>query len=201
MLEWVIMSKMENFLPDEYRFETTVAEMYEPLVESLAECAESGDVIDLEAEFAREYTELWELSRTVTELLKSDTENFADVQAATYRGLSFGLQIVNDIISGPINKHLAKYVQKELLAHGDDMTEHLQADVQQYLAERPAIDGLIAAFMPEIDGAALCNHHAETAAGLMFMVCEREQAEHYLQVEVETLSIDSLKRHRYHQSE
>ena len=195
------MSKMENFLPDEYQFEKTVADMYEPLVESLSECVDEGDVIDSQAEFAREYTELWELSQTVTELLKSDSESFEEVQAVTYRGLSFGLQVVNDIISGPINKHLAKYVQKELLAGGDTMAEHLQSDVQQYLAERPAIDALIAAFMPEIDRASLSNHHAETAAGLMFMLCEREQAEYYLQAEVETLSIDSLKRYQSHRFE
>lgn len=186
------MSGMENFLPESYQFNTAVTDVREPLVDELYELAEElGDVIDPQAEFSRSYEGFWALSKMLTQMYRSDTEDEKQVQAVMYRAMNFGIQVVNNISSGKIEKISMKYWDDDSV-NEENRAIVMQADVQEYLAQRPAINSLIFSFMPEIDDTYLYNHHAEMAAGLMFMICENEQAEHYLKAQAEGLSPDSL---------
>lgn len=185
------MSGMENFLPESYQFNTALTEVREPLVDELYEFVEDlGDVIDPQAEFSRPYARLWELSGALAELYKSETEESEAVRVAMYRGMSFGLQVVDGIKNAPLQTISMKYLEGS--PEDVDYATILHTDVQEYLSQRPAIDRLIFSFMPEIDKTYLYNHHVELAAGLIFMMCEKEQAENYLQAQVEGLSPDSL---------
>jgi|GEM_PF-6310719 len=180
------MSGMEHFLPKEYQFETSLQEVREPLVDDLyGRTYENedalGDIIDPIREFSRPVEALWKLSEGFTRMYMLPNEDANAVQAATYRGLCFGLQVVDDIRVAPINRISIGYLAKA--ETGQDAAEMIDTDVAQYLEEHPRIRELLVSFAPDIDPTYQYRHHVDRAAGFAFMVCEREQADQYLAVQ------------------
>jgi len=185
---------MESFLPEEYQFETALAEGRESVVDELFEGIEANDnVISADIEFSDHFLELWSFSDALATLVKSETENEKEVQAVIYRSFCFAVQVLDKIQLCPFDTAaLGDMIQgsQNLEGAGDVIKE----EVQEYISRRPGLDSLLFSFMAEIDDKYLYDHHVETAAGLLFMLSEREQAEAYLEAESESLTPDILER-------
>lgn len=178
---------MENILPREHQFDAALDEVREPLVDTLWDAKEDlKDIINPTQEFARPYLELWNLSSMLSGMLKVQDETAEDIRVAVYRAMAFGFQVVDDIRCAPIQTLSMSYLGE--VFNNDDPVSTLRADVSEYLEDRPAISSLLYTFMPEIDESYNYSHHVETAAGLVFMLCEREQAEIYLRVRSDGLN-------------
>ena len=190
------MSGIEGILPQEHQFNESVRVFRDELVEQFVDEAErTGDVLDVNIEFGRSPQEVWELSGLLGEIFKSDDERTEEVQGAVYRGINFGLQVVDVVSDGPLrNISLSHWVQGDETISTEDLGTAICTDVQTYLGERPDVDNFISFFMPEVSGEAymLHEHHIETAIGLMMLICERNQAEAYLQARMESLEQDDI---------
>ena len=190
------MSGIEAILPRDHQFNETVRVFREELVEQFVDEAErTGDVLDVAIEFGRSPQEVWELSGVLSAMLKSEDERTEDVQGAVYRGINFGLQVVDVVSDGPLRSiSLQHWNEANEMMSAKEFGAVIYADVQTYLAERPDVDAFIGFFMPEVSGEAymLLEHHIETAIGLMMMICERNQAEAYLHARMESLSQDDI---------
>jgi len=183
------MSGMENMLPRENQFDASLAEVREPLVDGILEIKEKiKDVIDVDKEFSRPYLELWNLSGNLAKLLKGDGEDERDVHNVVYRGMSFGLQVVDGIRSVPMETLSLKYITE--IFNTTDASAKLQKDVNEYVDSRPNLASLLYVFLPDIDSTYNYHQHVKTSAGLILMLCEREQAEVYLKVQAQTLDHD-----------
>lgn len=190
------MPGIESILPQEHQFNESVRVFRDELVEQFADEAErTGDVLDINIEFARSPEDVWALSGLLANIFKSEDELSEEVQGAVYRGLNFGLQLSEAVMEGPLRSiSLGQWVQDENSLSAQELATAICVDVQTYLGDRPDVDALVGFFMSEISQEAymLHQHHIETAAGLMLMLCERQQAEAYLQARTELISLDDL---------
>lgn len=179
-------------LPRENQFDTLLAEIREPLVDGILEIKEiTEDVIDTDKEYSRPYLELWQLSGSLARLLKESDEDENDVRGVVYRGMSFGLQVVDDIRSVPLRTLSLRYISE--VFNTADASAKLQKEVKEYIDSWPNLASLLFTFLPDIDGTYEYHHHVRTSAGLMLMLCEREQAEVYLKVQSQTIGRDEVK--------
>lgn len=190
------MSGIEAILPRDHQFNESIRVVREELVEQFVDETErTGDVLDVAIEFGRSPQEVWEVSGALGAMLKSPDERVEDVQGAVYRGINFGLQVVDAVSDGPLRSiSLQHWTEAGETMSAEELGGAIAADVQTYLAERPDVDAFIGLFMPEVSGEAyiLLEHHIETAIGLMLMICERNQAEAYLHARMESLSQDDI---------
>ena len=185
------MSGIEHILPKEYQFDTALREVREPLVDTLWDAKEiRNDIIDPVHEFSRPALELWQLSGLLSSLLKVGDESAKDVHVAIYRAMAFGFQVVDDIRRAPIHTLTTTYLSE--VFNAEEPGDEVRADVHAYLEANPGLAGLLYSFMPEIDETYDYAHHVETSAGLVFMLCEREQAEIYLKTRGEQLNPESV---------
>lgn len=184
------MLGIERALPREYQFDAAAQELREELVDFIEDGRQAGDIIDSEAEFSRPVEKFWALSHVLAATCKSESEDLTAVHVAMYRGASFALQVVDDIKPGPIRQISLDSIAD--IAADEDVAETVQLQVQEYLSEHPEIDGLLGRFMPDIDTTNLYNHHTETAAGLLFMLCERSVAEQYIQQRMGQVSMRDI---------
>jgi len=187
------MPGIENILPPEHQFNTTLIELREPLVDELYDYIEEvGDVIDPKLEFSRPHEQYWGLSDGLARLFASENEDQESVRAAIYRGICFGFQVVEDVKTAPIEKISMDNWRN--VDDVDDSAEAISADVQEYLSARPHVDSLIGMFASEVAGEyVLCEHHVEIAAGLVLMLCEREIAETFIDASVESVRPEDLE--------
>ena len=197
VLEWVIMSGIESYLPPEHQFNEAVHEFREVIVDELYEDAEALDIINVEQEFSRHFQGVWQLSDVVARVLASETEPHEVVQGAMYRGMTFALQVSDAISSGKVTLSLNHWVDLAKTRNATHLGEAIYIDIQEYLSQRPDIDSLIGLFMSEISAEdyMLYHHHIETAAGMIFMLAERSQAEQYVQGRAQSLSPDDFMSH------
>lgn len=181
------MSEIEGFLPKEYRFSSELAEGRELLVDELYDLKEDlGDVINPDDEFSRGYEQLWNIGGSLAKLFALPHEDRDGVRVAMYRAMSFSFQVVERIKDSPIDKLSLSYLTE--LPHDEDPAEVISRDVERYLRDNPTIASLIFAFQPHIDETYQYGYYIEMTAGLIFMLCEREQAETYLKVKEEEIS-------------
>lgn len=116
---------------------------------------------------------LRELGGVIASAIRSENEPLTEVHAAIYRSMIFALQVVEDIKSSPIGG-----LQLSDVLSGEDnesIVQSIHDQTSEYLSTRANIDALIGSFATEIDPSYKYEHHVETAAALMFMLCEREQ--------------------------
>lgn len=190
------MSGIESILPKENQFNESVRVFREDLVEQFTDEAErTGDILDVNIEFGRSPEDVWEFSGLLAGMLKSEDELAKDAQGAVYRGINFGLQLSDAIMDGPLQSiSLGQWLDTEDDLSTEELVATIWTDVQMYLSERPDVDALLGLFMSEVSGDAyiLQQHHIETAAGLMLMLCERQQAEMYLAAKTESLTQDDI---------
>jgi len=185
------MSGIESVLPKEYQFDATLDELREPLVDAIWDAKEAlNDIVDPAREFGRPYLELWGLSNHLSGMFKLGDETTEDIRAVVYRAMAFGFQVVDDIKCAPIHSLSSKYLSE--VFNNDDPVGTIREDVSDYLDARPGISSLLFTFMPEIDETYKYGHHVELSAGLVFMLCEREQAEIYLRVQGDQLNQESI---------
>lgn len=177
---------MEHFLPKEYTFDAALHEVREPLVDDLFSRRQTpGDIIDPIREFSRPVAALWTLSEGFAKMYAGRNEDVAEVQAATYRGLCFGLQVVDDIRVAPIDRLSISYLAD--IENERDAADIIDCDVSEYLENNPEISSLLFSFRPELDPTYQYGRHAERAAGFAFMISERQQADQYLTVQLSQL--------------
>lgn len=179
------MRGLENSLPPDLQFNVTLQDVREPLVDYLTDQSR-GDVLDGAVEFERDAAMLWGLSAMIGDHLRSPNEPTEAVQAAVYRAACFALQVVQEIKSGPIDSISLEYFADTIT--GDMMRQ----DTQAYLAHRQYIDSLLGTFMPEIDPSYEYPHHVETAAGLMFMLCEQRLGAQYVRQQFDATTPDEI---------
>ena len=184
------MKRPEDLLLYDHSFDAAVSEYHDMLHEKLAGIqVDSGDIIDLDQELSRDPALLWELSRYITLIMKSDNEDGIAVREAVYRGMCFGLQLVDDIRSRPIGSGID--LSSVLMASTDEeLGDEIHTQTSQYLSDRQNLDQLVAYYMPDIDPTFQYNHHVETGAALMLMLSERKQAEDILAEEVSAINPD-----------
>lgn len=185
------MNHLETSLPDEMRFNTVLQDLRETLVDDITDLqADLNEIIDPISEFSRDAEQLWQLSACLALIMKSETENAHEVRIVMYRAMCFALQLVDDLKSGPID---SLPVTSFLPTDCDSTVDQSILDqTSTYLSDRAGIDNILSTFMPEIDNTYLYHHHAETAAALMFMLSERQQAEIILQNHLRKLSPEDL---------
>lgn len=184
------MRHTEDMLPIDVRFDTVVDELRDEVTDIIEEAVEMhSDIIDPIREFSRAPQSIWGLSGCIAEVVKSEIEDRVLVQTAMYRGMCFALQVIDDIKSTPIRGiTLSEELTGEHAAPADVIIE----STNHYVASRAHIDELLGQFMPELDPTGRCYHHVETAALLMFMMCEREFGEEYLQQTASQLRPDDF---------
>lgn len=185
------MAGAERFLPKERRFTTALTDVREPLVDILTENVENyKDVIDPAAEFSRPVVSLWKFTDGLSKIFVEKNESVEEVRQAMYRGICFGLQVVDDIRLGPIERFGSHYVKDAAEDDpGASIKNMIKADVGEYLGERPEIKSLLFSFLPSICEEYAYQHHAEVAAGFALMLCERQQAEAYMQNEMASIAL------------
>ena len=179
------MPGVENFLPIEKQFNTTLVEVRDLLDDvSFERIEESGDIIDSHRELSTHPLQYWELSSYLAGSLASGGEHLGDVHKALYRGMNFGLQGVHDIQPKAIKGlPLGEWVRS-------NFSEGLEAGIiregiGEYLSNRPDVDAFIGQFADEIS--AQYPHHAELGAGFIFMLSEQSLAQSYIDDYMETV--------------
>lgn len=184
------MRHTEDLLPVDARFDTVLDELHGEVTDVTQEVLETySDIINPINELSRAPQSLWALSGSVADVMKSKTEDHAAVQTAMYRGMCFALQVIDDIKSAPLMKIT---LPDELTNEQPEMAAVITEATNLYVASRPHIDELLGEFMPELDPTSRCHHHVETAALLMFMMCERECGEEYLRQTASQLQPDDF---------
>lgn len=187
----MIMRHPEDLLPHDMSFDSFVADVSDEVRLELEEIqAEYGDIIDLEYEFSRDVMQIWRLSGFLANAMKSETEPVDAVQKVMYRGMWFALQVVEQIRSADIKSVPLSSVIP--LSEGIAPEDEVYRQTSRYLSERRHIGDLISNFMPELDDTFLYHHHVETAASLMFMLCERQQAEELLVSTIEDVTLEQI---------
>jgi hypothetical protein len=185
------MRHTEDMLPVDVRFNTVLDEMHDEVMDVTQETiAVNNDILNPINEFSRNPERLWALSRHLADVMKSESEDGSVVQGAMYRGICFALQVVDDIKSTPIRKIAFSDV---LTIQETSLADELIASTSEYIVGRARIDELLVQFMSELDPTNLYSHHVETAALLIFMLCERESGEEYLQQVANQLQPDDFR--------
>ncbi len=186
------MDHFEDILPEDQQFNMVLQEFREEIVDPLYDQRdETGDVISPHSEFSRDSQSLWEVSNMLAVIMHAEGEDLEDVRTAIYRGISFALQIVDDVKSSPIaNISLGDALNME--EDDEDLADSLRQQTSRYVANRRHIDDLLFSFMPELDRTERYNHHVETGALLMFLLCERQQGEDYIAESVANLRPEDL---------
>jgi len=182
---------METMLPKEQRFDTALVEVREMFVDVAWGVKEDlQDIIDPKQEFSRPYLELWNLSAFLSGVLKLEGEDPEEVRVAVYRAMAFGFQVVHDVRCLPMETLSMSYLTE--VFNNDDPADTLRAEVEDYLDERDELSSLLYTFKPEIDKTYNYWHHVETSAGLVLMLCERQQAEIYLKRQADELDDEAV---------
>lgn len=188
------MKHPEDLLGEELSFDAFIEEVEYEMHDHISDIQiEYGDVIDTSQEFEGDFLERWKLSGYMAAALKSPDEELKVVQSTMYRAMSFSLQIVEEIRSSPIKTLEYSTIEPQPDSHSPESEIAMQTS--QYLSTRPNIDNLLAYYMPEIDPTFRHNHHAETAASLMFMLAERQQAEEVLAGQTEDVTPEMFDRY------
>jgi len=182
VLEWVIMFEGEKLLPIKYQFETGLKQVREELVDDIIDAQKHfKDVIKPKSEFSHSVVTLWRMSGRLAESLKSEEEDARAVQVALYRAMIFGFQVVDTIKVAPIEAASTDTITEVIQTDG--AAETIREDVANYLKTHPGLSSLLFTFRPELDPTYLYGHHVETGAGLVLMLSEQAQAEHYATVQ------------------
>lgn len=185
------MERLEDVLPPDRNFNDVLQEMRELIVDELsAVVEEQGDIIHVETELSRDVVLLWKLSSEIAALLRSPDELRGGVEEAVYRGICFALQVVDDIKSAPIH-----HLSMELFTAAqprEEVSDAIHQSTSEYLAHRSHVDSLIGSFATEIDPTYDYHHHVETAAALLFMLCERQYAADYIAAMAEGASSEDI---------
>lgn len=175
------MFEIERYLPEEHQFNESLREKRDIMTDKFSATAErTGDVLDVDIEFMRSPESTWHMSGMLAECLKDDDESLELVRGAIYRGINFGLQVSDAIMDGPLRSiSLGHWVENPENLAPAKLGQLINADVQVYLSERADVDAFLGYYMPELGGATygLYEQHIEIAAGMMLLLCERQQAE------------------------
>lgn len=178
------MPGIENILPVEKQFNTTLSEVSEQLNDEFYERVRVfGDIIDPNSEFSRNPLHYWELSGHLAGSLASEDEPLEEVRTALYRGFCFAFQVVHDIKPRPISTvSVARWLEEQ--SPDESVADIITVDVNEYLGQRPNVDILIGNFA--LDVAPQYVHHVETSAGFMFMLSEQGLAQSYIDDYIES---------------
>ena len=175
------MFEIERYLPVEHRFNESLQEKWDIMTKQFSATAErTGDVLDVTIEFEHTPEDTWQLSEFLADCLKGDYEARELVQGAIYRGLNFGRQVSDAIMDGPLRPiSLGHWAKDGENVPSAKLGQSINTDVQLYLSKRAELDSFIGYYMAELgDGTyGLYEHYIEVAAGMMLMLCERQQAE------------------------
>lgn len=187
-MEYTDRAHPEDILPQDMQFNEVIQLLREDIVDPLIDQAEdTGDVIDPSSELLYDSQAVMQLSIHLAVMLHSEGEDLREVQISFYRGMTFALQIINDIKSQPITRlPLGDVILDE---QNDAQTaESIKFQTQRYMSSRQNIDNLLYTFMPDLDKTDIYNHHVETGALLMFLLSERQLGEDYIDEHMAQLS-------------
>lgn len=186
------MPGMEDFLPTELQFDTSVEKKSDSLVGELYDALIEGrDIIDFHKELSRQ-DELRRISRKVTYLITIPGEDYGEVQRVVHRSVAFVLQAIEEILATPIETPPTEYLGEASDADGAPIT--IAEEVETYLSSRQNIANLIFTFRGELDASYEYHHHVQTASGLLFMLFERGIAEKYMQTQLNNFNISALEQ-------
>lgn len=127
-----------------------------------------GDILDIDSEFHHSPFLLWALAERLASMMASDSEQAERLQSTYYRSMRFAIDSANMIVPAG-SESLMSIGYLESVSSSEDIVN----DVGEYLSKRPFIDGLVGAYIPEIDQRDVLPHHAEIGAGLTFMLLEQ----------------------------
>ncbi|HAC56461.1 TPA: hypothetical protein DCF80_03080 [Candidatus Saccharibacteria bacterium] len=99
-------------------------------------------------------------------------------RVAIYRAMVFAYEVTQIIHEENARLSVVSYVQH--IARSADREEQLRQDVQYYLADNPNIHDLIQYYLDEIDQGREKPEAIELGAGLVFMLVERNLANHWI---------------------
>lgn len=172
------MQRSESFLPPERRFNAVVDDVGDILDEVITEAQkEWGDILDPKKELDNNFTLVYELTqRLAHEMSDHERDDIAEVTRVMYRAAMFALVVIDDIKVEPVRSlPIGQYIDRDGWSQ-----DQMRQDISDYLSESPLIDALIGKYMPEIDTSTRYNRHAEIAAGLVFMLAERQIADGHM---------------------
>lgn len=175
-------SKAEKLLPADYQFEE-VTKLCGDVINLWLEGVkrEWSDVINPGTELERDFRLFFTLAITFAAgILGDEWDEYEDkslVVNSIYRGMIFGVQLADMMEVCPVQcLEIGKFLEE---GESMEFSQYLIDSVGEYLSERPAIDGLVGRYMPELDETNRCNHYVEIGAGLMLLLSECAYGENY----------------------
>jgi hypothetical protein len=158
-----------------------LAEQHDTAIIALfdARLRDDEDLMDVDLEFAQ--PELADHADYLATVL-NDGHVTDGAKKVAYRAIHFALLTADRLTSGKVSLQLDGYYDD--VQDVDATKAKIQADTQEYLIPRPALNFLIGYYLEDIDPSTRYDNIAETVAALVFLRVETSLEQEFIDAEI-----------------